>query len=102
MDKQMIDIQRTIETAAAALREIEPERQMDYITRLMDALRTTDIQDTIDAAAAALCSIEPKSRAGYIIYLMGVLDGGSRDAEFHDTLISVFMALSRRLTDGNW
>jgi len=103
MDKQeRIDIQNTIETTAIALRDVEPERQMAYVARLLDALRITDIQDTMDAAAAALLATEPRQRAGWIIYLIAILDDGRYDAEFSDTLVSVFMALSRRLTDQGW
>jgi len=57
-----------------------------------------DIQTTMEAAATALRAIEPGARAGWIIYLMEALDGGT----INDTIIPVFLALSKRITDRTW
>lgn len=63
-----------------------------------------DTKSALDLAAAVIVNLSANERAGWILYVLETVDGVCSergDETFSDSIVTVFLALSHRLVDGN-
>ena len=67
---------------------------------------TLDVDNVMTLAAAVVVDLPTKERAGRLLYLLELVDTACQERGdgdgFSDCVMTVFLALSHRLTDGAW